>query len=507
MRKVNRFVDGLKRELRRLVGMSKPTTFQDAVELATLAEKDSYVLDASKKRYGKRVCFTCGKPEHMSKECKARPICYSCGDPGHRQRECPKKKIEPPRLLGGSSGKKPDAPKVKGRVFQMTAEEAKDTPDVVTEVETADGNITMVRECFDNCTIEIEGQDFEVHLLPMGIREFDVVVGMDWLSKHQAHIICFKKLIRVRNKDGSEITVYGSRPGNHVNLISVIKARRCIRKGCETYLAYAIDAKIEKGAIEEVPVVREFPDVFPDDLPGVPPERQVEFRIELTPGATLIAKSPYRLAPSEMQELMTQIQELLDKGFIRPSSSPWGALVLFVKKKDGSMRMCIDYKELNKATIKNRYPLPRIDDLFDQLQGASYFSKIDLRSGYHQLRVREKDVPKTAFRTRYGHFEFVVMPFGLTDAPAVFMDLMNRICKPYLDNFIIVFIDDILIYSSNKEEHERHLRTVMELLRKEKLYAKFSKCEFWIRKVQFLGHMINQKGIMVDPSKVEAVMK
>ncbi|GJU30037.1 putative reverse transcriptase domain-containing protein [Tanacetum coccineum] len=206
-----------------------------------------------------------------------------------------------------------------------------------------------------------------------------------------------------------------------------------------------------------------------------------------------------------MKELSEQLKELSDKGFIRPSSSPWGAPVLFVKKKDGSFRMCIDYRELNKLTVKNRYPLPRIDDLFDQLQGSSVYSKIDLRSGYHQLRVREEDIPKTAFRTRYGHYEFQVMPFGLTNAPAVFMDLMNRVCKPYLDKFVIVFIDDILIYSKNKQEHEEHLKLILELLKKEELYAKFSKCEFWIPKVQFLGHVIDSKGIHVDPAKIESI--
>ncbi|GJU58185.1 putative reverse transcriptase domain-containing protein, partial [Tanacetum coccineum] len=164
--------------------------------------------------------------------------------------------------------------------------------------------------------------------------------------------------------------------------------------------------------------------------------------------------------------------------------------------------MCIDYRELNKLTVKNRYPLPRIDDLFDQLQGSSVYSKIDLRSGYHQLRVQEEDILKTAFRTRYGHYEFQVMPFGLTNAPAVFMDLMNRVCKPYLDKFLIVFIDDILIYSKNKQEHEEHLKIILELLKKEELYAKFSKCEFWIPKVQFLGHVIDSEGIHVDPAKI-----
>ena len=168
----------------------------------------------------------------------------------------------------------------------------------------------------------------------------------------------------------------------------------------------------------------------------------------------------------------------MDKGFIRPSFSPWGAPVLFVKKKDGTMRLCIDYRELNKVTIKNKYPLPRIDDLFDQLQGVSVFSKIDLRSGYHQLKIKEEDIPKTAFRTRYGHYEFLVMPFGLTNAPAAFMDMMNRVFKDFLDTFVIVFIDDILIYSRSREEHMEHLRIVLRILKEKQLYAKFKKCEF-----------------------------
>ncbi|GJT46242.1 putative reverse transcriptase domain-containing protein [Tanacetum coccineum] len=274
---------------------------------------------------------------------------------------------------------------------------------------------------------------------------------------------------------------------------------------------FGTDIRQERGGqvgrkqIKDVPIVRDFPKVFPEDLPGLPPARPVEFQIDLILGAAPVARAPYRLAPSEMKELSEQLQELSDKGFIRPSSSPWGAPVLFVKKKDGSFRMCIDYRELNKLTVKNRYPLPRIDDLFDQLQGSSIYSKIDLRSGYHQLRVREQDIPKTAFRTRYGHYEFQVMPFGLTNAPAVFMDLMNRVCKPYLDKFVIVFIDDILIYSKDEKEHEEHLKAILELLKKEQLYAKFSKCEFWIPKVQFLGHVIDSRGIHVDPAKIESI--
>nr|GFA97508.1 putative reverse transcriptase domain-containing protein [Tanacetum cinerariifolium] len=236
-------------------------------------------------------------------------------------------------------------------------------------------------------------------------------------------------------------------------------------------------------------------------------EKQLEDAL-IVPGAAPVARAPYRLASFEMKDLSEQLKELSDKGFIRHSSSPLGAPVLFVKKKDGSFRMCIDYRELNKLTVKNRYPLPRIDDLFDQLQGSSVYSKIDMRSGYHQLRVQAEDIPRTTFRTRYGHYEFQVMPFGLTNAPAVFMDLMNRVCKPYLDKIVIVFIDDILIYSKNEKEHEEHLKAILELLKKEELYAKISKCEFWIPIVQFLGHVIDNQAkpmTKLTQNKVEFV--
>ena len=221
--------------------------------------------------------------------------------------------------------------------------------------------------------------------------------------------------------------------------------------------------------------VCEYEDVFPDELPGLPPQRDVDFCIELHLGTSPISMTPHRMAPAELQELKVQIQDLLDKRFIRQSTSPWGAPVLFAKKKDKTLRLCIDYRQLNRATIKNQYPLPRIDDLFDQLRGARVYSKIDLRTGYHQLRIRETDIPKTTFRTRYGHFEFTVMPFRLTNAPAAFMDLLHRVFQPYLDQFIVVFMDDILIYSQSEWEHEYHLRIVLHLLRDHQMYAKFSK--------------------------------
>ncbi|GKA50864.1 putative reverse transcriptase domain-containing protein [Tanacetum coccineum] len=380
------------------------------------------------------------------------------------------------------------------------------------DVELADGRIIGLNTILKGCTLNFLNHQFHINLMPVELGSFDAIIGMDWLAKYQAVIVCAEKIVRIpwRNKT---LIIHGdgSTQGNvtRLNIISCTKAQKYMEKGFPIFLAHItakeVEDKSEKKRLEDVPIVQDFPEVFPEDLPGLPPTRQVEFQIDLVPGAAPVARAPYRLAPSEMKELSEQLKELSDKGFIRPSSSPWGAPVLFVKKKDGSFRMCIDYRELNKLTVKNRYPLPRIDDLFDQLQGSSVYSKIDLRSGYHQLRVREEDIPKTAFRTRYGHYEFQVMPFGLTNAPAVFMDLMNRVCKPYLDKFVIVFIDDILIYSKSKQEHEEHLKIILELLKKEELYAKFSKCEFWIPKVQFLGHVIDSEGIHVDPAKIESI--
>ncbi|GJV54374.1 putative nucleotidyltransferase, ribonuclease H [Tanacetum coccineum] len=347
-----------------------------------------------------------------------------------------------------------------------------------------------------------EGEIFDIPCVFL-----DYCFASNKLASHRATIDCYARTVIFGNVRQPEFVYHGSSPLKSVKLISAMKARTLISHGCQGFLASVMDTSLESPNIENLSVVREFADVFPDELPGLPPAREIEFGIELIPGAEPISKAPYRMAPVELKELKEQLQEMLENGFIRPSVSPWGAPVLFVKKKDGSMRLCIDYRELNRITIRNRYPLPRIDDLFDQLQGAKYFSKIDLRSGYHQLRVREQDISKTAFRTRYGHYEFLVMPFGLTNAPAVFMDLMNRIFHEYLDKFVIVFIDDILVYSKSEEEHERHLRIVLEILRQKKLYAKFSKCEFWLQQVAFLGHIVSADGIIMDPSKVEAITK
>ncbi|GJR39685.1 hypothetical protein Tco_1215369 [Tanacetum coccineum] len=348
------------------------------------------------------------------------------------------------------------------------------------EVELADGRVVSTNTVLKGCTLSLVNHIFEIDLMPIELGTFDVIIGMDWLVKHDAVIVCGEKVVRIPYGNKTLI-VEGDKGGSRLKIISCIKARKYVEQGCHLFLAHVTKKKSKEKRMEDVPVIRDFPEVFPEELPGLPPPRQVEFRIDLVPGAAPVARAPYRLAPSEMKELSVQLQELLEKGFIHPSSSPWGAPVLFVKKKDGSFRMCIDYRELNKLTVKNRYPLLRIDDLFDQLQGSSVYSKIDLRSGYHQLRIKEEDIPITAFRTRYGHFEFQVMPFGLTNAPAVFMDLMNRVCKPYLDKFVIVFIDDILVYSKDEEEHGKHLKIILELLKKERF------------------------GVHVDPAKIKAI--
>jgi hypothetical protein len=246
--------------------------------------------------------------------------------------------------------------------------------------------------------------------------------------------------------------------------------------------------------------------VFPEELPSVPPDHDIEFTNELLPGTPPISKRPYRMPANKLAELKKQIVELQSKRFIHPSLSPWGALVLFIERKDETQQMCVDYHSLNEVTIKNKYPLPWIKDLFGQMNGASIFSKIDMRSGYHQLKIQESDIPKTAFHTIYGLYEYTVMSFGLTNAPAYFMYLMNNVFMEYLDKFMVVFIDNIVIFSKTKEEHETHLRQVMEKLIEHQVYAKFCKFEFWLSKVAFLGHVISAGGVSVDLGKVKDVL-
>ncbi|GJS42359.1 reverse transcriptase domain-containing protein [Tanacetum coccineum] len=437
---------------------------------------------------------------------QSRYDCYECGSLDHLRPNYPKwnrgrNKSGNQLALEGNRNTRGNDNRARGRAFNVNVVDALQDPNVVTGTYSLNNLYATV--LFDS------GADFSfistkfapllnekpsianpgyVIKVANGKKE-EVDKKFPWLNvlvvKPNAMIVCHEKIVRIHVEEGKVLCFQGEHNAGKTKTLMSTKAN--------------------EPTLSDIPIVCDFKEVFLDDLSGLPPQQQVEFHIDLIPGVTPIAKLPYRLAPSEMQELSEQLQELQDKGFIRPSHSLWGASVLFVKKKDGSFCMCKDYRELNTLTIKNRYPFPRIDDLFDQLQKARYFSKIYLRSGYHQLRVQDDDISKAAFRTRYGHFEFKVMPFGLTNAPAVFMDLMNQVCKPYLDKFVIVFIDDILIYLKTKEDHENHLRLMLDLLRNEKLYAKFSKCEFWLQEVHFLGHVVNHDGIHGDPSKIEAV--
>jgi hypothetical protein len=349
----------------------------------------------------------------------------------------------------------------------------------------------------------IEERILPGNLAVFQMQGFDIILGMDWLSRYYASIDCRRKEIIFRPPDGEEFAFHGSRVRATPPLLSAIQASRSVRRGAPTFLAY-VKAKSEvEKKLEDIHVVSDYPDVFAEILSRLPPDREIEFTIDLLPGTQPIHKAPYRMGPAELKEIKQQLQELLDWGFIRPSVSPWGATVLFVRKK--GWFYAIDYRELNRVTIKNKYPLPRIDDLFDQLKEATVFLKVDLRSGYHQLKVKEEDIQKTTIHTRYGHFEFLVMPFGVTNTPSIFMDLMNRVFHMYLDWFVAVFIDDILVYSTNHQDHGEHLKTVLRILREKKLYAKLKKCEFWLKEVSFLGHVISKDGRAVDPSKIEAV--
>ena len=485
------------------------------------------------------LCDTCGRP-HGGVCFRKSGACFKCRKIGHFIQDCPEMKND-------QGGFKKDQ-KAQARVYALTRKEADDSPSVVTGtisisgqhglalfdsgsthsfvshafvsnmgvvpeplgvdlcVATPSGDLMCATNVVKSCKIEIGDKVLQADLIILNMYDFDVIFGMDWLSMYHANVKCFEKEVVFQPPGEPEFSFIGSKLCSLPKVISALQAWKSLKKGCQCFLATVVDTKKEEMKIQDVPGVNEFIDVFPEDLPGVPPDREIEFMIELLPGTSPISKTPYRMAPVELKELKEQLHELLEKGFIRPSVSPWGAPVLFVKKKDGSMRLCIDYRELNRVTVKNKYPLPRIDDLFDQLQGACVFSKIDLRSGYHQLKIKKEDIPKTAFRTRYGHYEFIVMPFGLTNAPAAFMDLMNRVFKDYLDRFVIVFIDDILVYSKSKGEHEEHLRKVLQVLREKQLYAKFKKCEFWLDRMVFLGHVVSSKGISVDPSKIEAVV-
>ncbi|XP_027151875.1 uncharacterized protein LOC113751928 [Coffea eugenioides] len=430
------------------------------------------------------TCAYCKKPGHSMDSCwKRQGRCLRCGSSEHQISGCPKVQEGTPQKArpNTSGGSRPTVP---ARVYAIDDQPVPDSSEVVEgtlpifhrlakvlidpgathsfvnpsfmsgidvqpvrlpydlEVRTPMGNKKVTTNLtYRNCEFWIGERKMLVDLISLDIKGYDVIIGMDFLGHHHAKLDCREKIVEfcIPGEATLRLDVKGRLASSA--MVSGIRARKMLSKGAQGFLAFLINTPRDQVKLEDVPVVRDFPDVFPEELMTLPPERE-----------------------------------------------------------------CIDYRGLNEVTIKNKYPLPLIDSLFDQLQGSVVFSKLDLRQGYYQLKIKKEDIPKTAFSTRYGHFEFAVMPFGLTNAPAAFMDLMQRIFKKYLDQFVVVFIDDILIYSKTQEEHVKHLEIVLQILREHKLYAKFSKCEFWLEEISFLGHKVSKDGIAVDPAKVEAVM-
>jgi hypothetical protein len=360
-------------------------------------------------------------------------------------------------------------------------------------------------ELVKSCSVDMNGLSTKVELNVLPLGSYDCLIGMDWLDQHHAILDYRNKAFTCLDEKENRKTIQGIPKAIAIREISAMQLKKCYRKGFQLFAAHVEETPKDKvSKIEDHVVLKEFEDIF-QEIPGLPTKRDIDFSVNLMPGAVPVSKAPYRKSTPKLKELQLQFEELLKKGYIHPSVSPWGAPVLFVKKKEGMLRLCIDFRQLIKVTVKNKYPLSRIDDLFDQLTDAKIFSKIDLRSRYHRVRIKDEDISKTAFRTRYGHYEFTVVSFGLSNAPIVFMCLMNGVFRDYLDKFVIVFLDDILVYSKSEEEHEQHLRMVLQVLREHQLYAKLRKCLFYHEQVHYLGHIISKEGIVVDPEKIEAI--
>ncbi|KAK1698284.1 hypothetical protein QYE76_014981 [Lolium multiflorum] len=553
-----RFMKGMNPYMKMQLRLARTAEFQELIDSAITFEDDYRQVQEDRRKRARIEPrkYPVSKPTpdrsfkprfrptggHVQKDCqKPKIICYGCGKEGHIKPECPNKASWSGQNSGGRGGGNNNnnnnsnrnynnnkRGKPYGKLNCTTLEQAGESDQAVLgtlSILTHPGRILfdtgatisfLAREFVEQFGLRCSKLETPITVLSAGgtilvthvkeaqviticdcvyfadlfiipMKDISVILGMDWLTENGAVINCGDKTVSLRNSIGGQIVFQGDK---------------------YTQLEIGLELNsLKEVKIEDIPVVNEFQDVFPKELPGMPPDREIEFTIDLIPGTAPIAQPPYKMGPKELVELKAQIDELEQKGFIQESVSPWGTPVIFVDKRDGGRRMCGDYRNLNNVTIKNKYPLPRIQDLFDQVQGAGVFSKIDLRSGYHQIKIKKEDVPKTAFVSRYGHHEYLVVPFGLTNAPAIFMNLMNKIFMKYLDKFVIVFIDDILIYSKDKEEHAKHLKIVLQILREHQLYAKFSKCKFWLDSVEFLGHVITKEGIAVNPSKVQSVLE
>ena len=492
-------------------GKERAHPYNNKKKVEAGAKKGVEAASSEKKNF-KIICHNCGREGHMKNKCTAPPStkfkCYNCGKGGHMARNCTE--VSRFAMLEGK-GKAVESPtQVEGTlfisnvpisvVFDTGATHTFISHNLVQKLKLScviiDKPLYVKSPLGNSCTIDMKcmqaklcigGHVFVTDLFVLKYPGIGVILGVDWL-KHYGAII-----------DLGNFTISLQTPGGE-RLIFLCEV---FKENTMNFLG-KVNGNEEELKIENIPIVNQYMDVF-GEVSGVPQGRPVEFQIQLLPGTSPRIQKPHRMGPKELAELKNQLEELEHKGFIRPSSSNWGSPVVFVKKSDGSLRMCIDYRELNSVTIKNKYPLPRINDLFDQLNGAKVFSRLDLASGFHQMKVEETSVKYTAFNTRYGLYEFLVMPFGLTNAPSYFVDLMNRIFRDYLDKFVLIFIDDILIYSKTVEEHEKHLHMVLSRLREHHLKAKFSKCSFWEKEIKFLGHIITKEGIAVDPSKVLAI--
>jgi hypothetical protein len=375
------------------------------------------------------------------------------------------------------------------------------------KVTMANGNILWTQALTTNYLYTIQGHEFSSDFRILELQGYDIILGCDWLYDYSPVGLNLKTREFTIEKQGNEVKFVDETLPNKHFLITHKKMQKLLRKGAVGAVLYMHELPL----LEEVPillaiahVLAKHKQVFQEPT-ELPPARSIDHKIPLQSGADIVNIMPYRLSHKQKNTMEELVMNLLKNHVIRPNESPYSSPAILVKKKDGTWRLCIDYSKLNKVTIKNKYPILVIEDLLDELNGATIFSKLDLRSRYHQIRMHTDDIVKTAFSTHQGHYEYVVMPFGLTNATATFQTLMNQLLQQYLRKFVLVFFHDILIYSKNEAEHAKHLNTILSLLQKDSLYAKRSKCVFAQDKVEYLGHIISSAGVSTDPTKINAV--